>query len=116
MKKTMLALSIAAMFLAGCGMIDRMDGVAQIKDLQKHGVSAKADVLQIWDTGMTLNHDPVVGFLLRVYPDNGASFEAKTKAPISRLDVPRVQPGSHVPVVYDPKDPQRVALDMYRYR
>ena len=97
-------------------MIDRMDGVAQIKDLQKHGISATAEVLQIWDTGMTLGHDPVVGFLLRVKPEDGASYQARTKAPISRLDVSRVQPGANVPVVYDPKDRQRVSLDMYRYR
>ena len=47
---------------------------------------------------------PVVRQYYRLYP-------AKTKALVSRLAVPRVQPGARLRVYYDPKDTTRVAVD-----
>jgi hypothetical protein len=102
---------------AGCGMIDRMTGVADAKDLQAGGVAAEAEVLSLWDTGITLNHDPVIGLKVRVRPTNGQPYEATiAKSLISRLDIPRFQPGDVIPVRFDPKNPSRVAIDLYRYR
>lgn len=74
------------------------------------GLPAQATILQIWDTGMTMNRNPVVGFLLEVRPASGASWQAKTKLVVSRLAVSRVQPGVIVPVRYDPNDHTRVSL------
>lgn len=101
--------------LSGCAVIDRMSGVAEARDLQAHGESATAKILQIWDTGMTVNDDPVVGFLLEVRRADRPIYEAKTKLRISRLDIARIQPGTVVPVRVDPRNPTRVALDIYEY-
>ena len=90
---------------------DRRDRGAQDSAV---GVAAPATVVQIWDTGVTVNDDPVVGFLLDVKPEGQAPFQAKTKALVSRLAVPRVQPGAQLKVMYDPKDTTRVALDPVR--
>jgi hypothetical protein len=108
--------SVAGLF-AGCGMIDRMTGVAEAKGLQAGGVAADAEVLSLWDTGITLNQDPVIGLKVQVRPKDGQPYEATiAKSLISRLDIPRFQPGKVIPVRFDPKDPSRVAIDLYRYR
>jgi hypothetical protein len=107
----MFCLLIAA---PGCAIVNRTTGVSQARELQKTGIPAEAKILELWDTGMTLNNDPVVWLVLEVHPKEGAPYRAKTKSPISRLDVPQFQPGAIVPVRYDPKDHQRVSLDGYR--
>ena len=114
--KNYRALWVLLFFLSGCTMIDHMTGISEVKQLQKIGTPAQAEIVQIWDTGMTLNHDPVVGMTLRYKIADGSTHTGSTKAPVSRLDIPRIQPGSMVPVRYDPSKPDRVALDMYHYR
>ncbi|MPZ17682.1 MAG: hypothetical protein GEV06_07210 [Luteitalea sp.] len=99
---------------SGCAIRDRMTGEAEAKQIRAVGVAAEATVVQIWDTGVTVNDDPVVGFLLDVKPDGQPPFQAKTKALVSRLAVPRVQPGAHLRVMFDPHDTTRVAIDPIR--
>jgi hypothetical protein len=102
---------LLACVFGGCVVVNHIDGVAQAEELQKTGLPAQATILQIWDTGTTVNDDPVVGFLLDVRPQEGEPFQARTKQLISRLTIPQVQPGAVVGVRYDPKNPQRVSLD-----
>jgi hypothetical protein len=105
-------LAAACLFAAmGCGLADHFTGEKEARQIRAAGVPAEATVVQIWDTGVTVNNDPVVGFLLEVKPENQAAFQAKTKALVSRLAVPRVQPGARLRVFYDPKDTTRVAID-----
>ena len=105
---------LALLALTGCAIRDRMTGETEARRIRAVGVAAPATVVQIWDTGVTVNDDPVVGFLLDVKPEGQAPFQAKTKALVSRLAVPRVQPGAQLKVMYDPKDTTRVALDPVR--
>jgi hypothetical protein len=107
----------AALGLASCAMIDRVSGVSEAKALQETGVAAEATIQRIWDTGITVNQDPVIGMEVEVRPADGQPWHATIpKSLISRLDIPRFQPGKRVSVRYDPHDTARVALDMYRYR
>jgi hypothetical protein len=110
----LVACAVAVLALPGCGIRDHMTGETEARKIRAVGVAAPATVVQIWDTGVTVNDDPVVGFLLDVKPEGQAPFQAKTKALVSRLAVPRVQPGAQLKVVYDPKDTTRVALDPVR--
>ena len=103
--------------LAGCAMIDRMSGVSLAKELQATGVAAPAEILRLWDTGITVNHDPVVGLEVEVRPADRPAYRARIeKTLISRLDVPQFQPGKVIQVRFDPKEPGRVAVDVYRYK
>jgi len=106
---------LISMITGGCAIADRLSGVSDAKALQEIGESAEATILKIWDTGMTVNDDPVVGFLLDVRPSGKPGYQAETKLQISRVDIPRVQPGTVVAVRIDPKDPKHVALDIYDY-
>jgi hypothetical protein len=107
--------ALVSMITGGCALADRMSGVSDAKALQEIGEPAEATIVKIWDTGMTVNDDPVVGFLLEVRPSGKPGYQAETKLRISRVDVPRVQPGMVVMVRIDPKDPKHVALDIYDY-
>jgi hypothetical protein len=106
-----------ASILGGCAMIDRMSGVAETKRLQEAGVAARARILEIWDTGITVNQDPVIGIRAEVTRADGTTYTATIpKSLISRLDIPRFQPGAVVDVRIDPQDSSKVALDAYKYR
>jgi len=110
-----VVLAISLTLVAGCAAIDRATGESEARLLLQTGVPAWATILRLWDTGITVNDDPVVGLEVEVRPSpptEGAPFRAVIpKSRISRLDVPRVQPGETVAVRYDPNDPSRVALD-----
>lgn len=111
-----LALATALLLAGGCAMIDRMSGVAEAKKLQESGVAADARILAIWDTGITVNEDPVIAMRVEVSRPDGSVYDAVIpKTLISRLDVPRFQPGGTVPVRIDPQDPLHMAVDVYHY-
>lgn len=110
----MVALSMVA--LSGCTVIDRMSGEHEAKRIRRVGQAAEALVLDIADTGITVNNDPVVAFVLEVRPVTGKPYQARTRGLVGRLDVPQVQPGAVLPVAIDPSDPQKVALRIYRDR
>lgn len=97
-------------------LVDRMTGEDDAKAVRKTGSAARARVLQIWDTGMSLNTNPIVRFRLEVHAEGLEPFEAETRAVVGRLDIPQIQPGADLPVKYDPNDHTRVALDIYRDR
>lgn len=110
-------LAVILLLTTGCAMIDRMSGVADTKSLQETGVAAEATIVKIWDTGITVNDDPVIGMEVQVYPEEGEPWSATIpKSLISRLDIPRFQPGQTVHVRFDPQDRSRVGLDEYKYR
>ncbi|MBI2841279.1 MAG: hypothetical protein HYX75_23415 [Acidobacteria bacterium] len=109
------AVIAVSVLLNGCAIANKMSGVSQARELQKKGVSAEAEILEIWDTGISVNENPVVGLLLEVRPADGRAYQAKTKALVSRVHIPMVQPGLVVPVWLDPADPTRVSLAIYEY-
>lgn len=74
------------------------------------GLPAEATVLEINDTGMTINQSPVVRMILEVRPPGGSPFRAETEQWIGRLQVHQIQPGAVVQVRYDPQS-HSVALD-----
>ncbi len=74
------------------------------------GVPAEAEILEVSDTGTTINMDPQVRFKLRVHPKSGEPYETETKAVVSRLKVHEFQPGAWIEVMVDPADPRLVAV------
>ena len=102
--------------LSGCAMVDKMSGEGEAKRIRRVGQTAEALVLEIRDTGMTLNDNPIVAFRLEVRPLSGEPYEVETRGLVGRLDVPRIQPGAILPVAIDPADRMKVALSIYRDR
>ncbi len=78
------------------------------KWLMHNGRDANATILEMKDTGITLNKSPYVSFRLRVEPTDAAPYEAKVRAFVSRIAIPRV--GDTVRVKYDAEKPQHVII------
>ena len=83
--------------------------------LKRNGVLAQAEVLEI--SGHRVGHHdqpfPVpVRFRLRVHPDGADSVEVELKQRVPNDRVHHLEPGSWVPVVHDPGDPSKVAVDV----
>ncbi len=84
---------------------------AKQRELQKTGVAAEATITGLVETGMTINEIyPVVKILLEVRPPGGQPYQAEVRTMVGRLDIPQIQPGTVVKVVYDPAYPSNVAL------
>lgn len=111
--RTGLGMAVLAMvtLLAGCAAtIGRMTGEADADRIRRVGQKSDAVVLDISDTGMTVNDDPVVALHLEVRRGDGTTYRATARALISRLDIPQIQPGAVLTVAIDPADPAKVAL------
>jgi hypothetical protein len=105
---------VAALGATGCGsMIDGFSGRTEACAVLAIGKPAAGTITRLIDTGTTINNDPVIEFVVQVVPEAGEAYEARTKALVSRLDIPAVQPGRVVPVKYDPANPARIALDLW---
>ncbi len=79
--------------------------------LMKSGVQAEATIVEVKETGMTVNEIyPVVKLVLEVRPPEGQPFRVETKELINRFEIPTFQPGAVLPVLYDPKNPKKVAV------
>ncbi len=109
-----LSVLVAAGGTLACGsLFDGVSGRRESCEIIRIGKSASGQVVQLVDTGMTINDDLVVEFVLRITPPVGEPYEARTKALVSRLDIPAIQPGRVFPVKYDPQLPTRVAIDLW---
>lgn len=102
----------AALVSAGCSSLALYFGGGVSDDLRANGRPARARILEVWDTGWSINDDPVIGMKVLVLPSDRPEFEATIeKTTVSRIAVAQFQPGLTVPVRYDPRDPTVVAVD-----
>jgi hypothetical protein len=73
------------------------------EQLMATGSRGAGTVVQVQDTGMTVNDDPRVKMTFRVEPlDGGPAFDANKTTTVSRLSIPRQ--GERYPFWYDPQD------------
>lgn len=102
----------AALALPGCSGVLTGLGVGMPEALRQNGISAPAEILEVWDTGWTINDDPVIGMKVQVRPADRPAFEARIeKTAISRIAIPQFQPGKAILVRFDPNDPKVLAVD-----
>jgi hypothetical protein len=84
---------------------------AKQRALAKSGKQAEGTILGVEDTGVTVNEIyPLIKVRLEVRPPGGQPYEAETKMLINRMEIPQIQPGLVVPVLYDPDDPDTVTI------
>jgi hypothetical protein len=79
----------------------------------KNGVKTRAKVLEVRDTGVTVNDNPQVGLKLELRTQEGTTLEVEAKTIVSRLSVSNVQPGVTANVVYDPLKPERLQVESF---
>ena len=79
--------------------------------LQKTGLPGKARILEVRDTGVTINNNPQVKLILEVKNSLGQKYTTETRALVSRINPGAYVPGMEVPVKIDPKNEMNVVLD-----
>ncbi len=79
------------------------------KKILAEGIQARAVVLGVQDTGMTINDNPRVKLTLQVQPEGEVPFEVTKKVTVSRVAIPRA--GDEFVVRYDPADTSTVEFD-----
>jgi Short C-terminal domain len=81
------------------------NGVEQ-SQLLRAGIAAPATIVDVADTGTTINESPRVELTLRVEPSDGTEpFELRRKLVVSRVKLPHV--GERLTVFYDRDDPTK---------
>jgi len=80
--------------------------------LLKAGLPATATVLEVADTGMTLNQSAYgVRLKLHVMPPGRPAYETELRTFVSRLNPGAYQPGMQLNVRYDRNKPSRVVIE-----
>jgi hypothetical protein len=79
--------------------------------LQKIGLPGKATILEVRDTGVTINNSPQVKLMMEVKNTYGQKYNAQCRVLVSRINPNMFAPGMEVPVLIDPKNEQNVVID-----
>ncbi len=80
----------------------------------KNGIPAEAAILSLeeaMDGAMvTVNNNPFVKLKLEIKPHNKEPYTADVKTLVSRLDIPKLQPGTTLPILIDQEDPENIRI------
>ena len=79
--------------------------------LLETGLQANGKIVEVWDSGITVNRQPQIGMKIEVYPQTGMPFTSETNMIISRLQTSFYQPGVSCTVRYDPNNKKTVAIE-----
>lgn len=79
--------------------------------LQKTGLPGKARILEVKDTGVTINNNPQVKLILEVKNSLGQVYPAECRVLVSRINPWAYQPGMEIAVKIDPNNDKNVVLD-----
>lgn len=101
---------VVVVVILGIVFLPMLRGSMRSSKLLQTGVSAQAQILKVWQTGMYVNEQPQIGLLLQVQPANGAPFQVEAKKVVSMIQIPQFQPGAMLEVKYDPANPTEVAI------
>ena len=84
------------------------------KRLMAYGKGAQAKVISIDEasdgTVTTINEQPLVTIELEVQDDNNKIYRVKIETLISRLEIPKLQPGNIIEIKIDPKDKNKIII------
>lgn len=103
----------AAAVIAGSLIIEQLLSFFITRRIKRHGVTAKARILNIDHTGAyeRSTGSPYLRILLEVMPLGEAPFQAKTRSrTYSPLDLHKLQPGNILQVMYAPRNKKEVII------
>ena len=103
---TLVVLGVTGFFL-----YRMFKGMSQNKNLVKTGIAAPAVILDVQDTGVTMNDSPQARLTLQVTPTDRPPFQAVTTAFVGRFQIGMLTPGATVQVRFDPNDISKVAIE-----
>ncbi|MGW4962238.1 hypothetical protein ACWEPL_33885 [Nonomuraea sp. NPDC004186] len=86
------------------------------RQLLATGIAAQAVIESMADTGVTINGQPLVSFVLGVRTQDGQVHRITHRQSLPRLPMGMVVPGAVVPVKVDPQRRDRVRIDWASWR
>ena len=86
-------------------------GMSQNSGLVKTGIPAPAVILDVQDTGVSMNNSMQARLTLQVTPADRPPFQAVATTFVNRFQVGMLVPGASVNVKYDPNDITKVAIE-----
>ncbi len=82
------------------------------KKLNETGTRARGKIVELWDTGITLNiYSPQIGMMIEVTPATGPAFRSKLTMVISRLEAGNFRVGMDCIVRYDPDNHKKIMIE-----
>jgi hypothetical protein len=105
--------SIALSFILPRVLMPLFTGAAKRKKLIASGVSARAVITSLDQTGTYINEQPKCRIGLRVEPEQGPPFDTAAVQVVMLTQIPQFQPGQVVTVRYDPNNPGEVAIEAF---
>jgi len=79
--------------------------------LQKTGLPGTARIIEVKDTGVTINNNPQVKLILEVKNNFGQKYNTECRVLVSRINPGAYLPGMEIPVKIDPKNEMNVVVD-----
>jgi hypothetical protein len=112
MNRTVCSILLVGACVLLCGCLGEYFGTKMPDRLRQQGINAEATIINIWDTGWTINDDPVIGMRVEVHPSDQPAFVGTiNRYVVSRISVAQYQPGRTVRVRFDPADHTAIAVD-----
>src|SRR3954454_4131225 len=82
---------------------------AKAEDLMANGARGVGTIIDVRDTGMTINDNPRVKMTFQIEPVDGSpAFTAEKTKTVSRVRIPQM--GCRYPIFYDREDPSTFAF------
>ncbi len=104
-------ITLAVLGVTGFFLYRMFKGMSQNSGLVKTGVAAPAVILNVEDTGVSMNNSMQARLTLQVTPTNRPPFQAIATTFVNRFQVGMLVPGASVQVKYDPADITKVAVE-----
>lgn len=83
---------------------------ARKKYLMENGLQGQAEILNRKKTGLYINHQPPIKFLLEITSPDGEIYQTEHKAYLSMLNAGYFNVGAKLPVLIDPNNKKNIAL------
>ncbi|MBE1584647.1 DUF3592 domain-containing protein [Nonomuraea angiospora] len=111
-----LAITGATMLVLACVWLPFLIASWTGRQLLATGIAAQAVIESMADTGVTINGQPLVSFVLGVRTQDGQVHRVTHRQSLPRLPMGMVVPGAVVPVKVDPQRRDRVRIDWASWR
>jgi hypothetical protein len=111
-----MAITGATMLILACVGLPFLIASWNGRQLLATGVAAQAVIESMTDTGVTINGQPLVSFVLGVRTQDGQVHRVTHRQSLPRLPMGMVVPGAVVPVKVDPQRRDRVRIDWASWR
>ncbi len=85
-------------------------GAARRKALLSQGVDGSAKLMVVEQTGTRVNDQPMLQLRMMVEVPGGSPYSVLHREVVPQIRLAQLQPGIHLPVKVDPRDPRNMAI------